>query len=83
MTPFFIDALLVLVFSALFAGILFVFSRNRKGQDAAKIHWRGLIPLALVGGLIVTFVFNLLERRVDKQPEDVEDILLMKPENRD
>jgi drug/metabolite transporter (DMT)-like permease len=83
MTPFLVDAILVLIFSALFAAILFVFSRHRKGQDAAKIHWPGLIGLAVVGGLIVTFVFNLLERRVEKSPDEAGEVLLTKPDSRE
>ena len=83
MTPFLVDAILVLIFSALFAAILYVFSRRREDEDAAKIHWRGLIGLALIGGLIVTLVFNLVERRVEKSPEEAGEVLLTKPDSPD
>ena len=83
MTPFIVDAILVLIFSALFAAILYVFSRRRDGQEPAKVHWRGLIGLALIGGLIITFVFNLLERRVEQLPDEAGEVLLTTPSNPD
>lgn len=86
MTPFLVDAILVLLFSTLFAAILYVFSRRRKGADSTTMHWRGLIGLALVGGLIVTIVFNLLEQWAENSPDQAGDpgeVLLTKPDSPD
>ncbi len=86
MTPFLVDAILVLIFSALFAAILYVFSRRRKGADSTGVHWRGLIGLALIGGLIVTFVFNLLEQRAEILPDqagEADEVVLTKPDTPD
>lgn len=79
MTPFLVDAILVLLFSTLFAAILYVFSRRRKGADSTTVHWRGLIGLALIGGLIVTLVFNLLEQRAEESAGEAGEVLLTKP----
>ena len=81
MMPFLLDAILVLIFAALFAAILYVFSRRRDSQKSAKVHWRGLIGLALIGGLLVTFVFNLLERRVEQPSGEAGQVLLTTPSN--
>ena len=83
MTPFLIDAILVLIFSALFAAILYVFHRRRKGADSTTVHWRGLIGLAFIGGLIVTFVFNLLEQRAEESAGEASEVLLTKPDTPD
>lgn len=50
------------------------------------MHWRGLIGLALVGGLIVTIVFNLLEQWAESSPDQAGDpgeVLLTKPDTPD
>ncbi len=86
MTPFLVDAILVLLFSTLFAAILYLFSRRRKGADSTGVHWRGLIGLALIGGLIVTFVFNLLEQRAEISPDEAseaDEVVLTKPDTPD
>ena len=86
MTPFVADAILVLMFSAVFAAILYVFSRRRKGADSTDVPWPGLIGLALIGGLIVTFVFNLLEQRGEQsldQAGEAGEVVLTKPDSPD
>ncbi len=86
MTPFLVDAILVLMFSALFAAILYLFGRRRKGADSTAVPWRGLIGLALIGGLIVTFVFNLLEQRAENSPDqagEAGEVVLTKPDTPD
>lgn len=83
MTPFLFDAILVLIFSALFAAILYVFSRRRKDADSIGVHWRGLIGLALIGGLIITFVFNLLEQRAEESAGEAGEVVLTKPDTPD
>lgn len=86
MTPFLLDAILVLIFSALFAAILYLFSRRRQGADSTNVHWRGLIGLALVGGLIVTIVFNFLEQWAENSPDpagEAGEVILTKPDTPD
>lgn len=83
MTPFLVDAILVLLFSTFFAAILYVFSRRRKEADSTTMHWRGLIGLALIGGLIVTIVFNLLQQRAEEPAGEAGEVLLTKPDTPD
>ncbi len=73
MTSFAFDAILILALAVILgAGMYIASKRSGKGVDEAKIYWRGIIALSLIGAILLVFIYNLLERRVDEPPGDAE-----------
>lgn len=73
MSGFAFDALLVLVLTLLLGAGMYIASK-RAGKEVAeaRIYWRGIVALSLIGAILLVFIYNLLERRVDTPPGDAE-----------
>lgn len=73
MSGFAYDAILILALAVILgAGMYIASKRAGKGAGEAKVYWRGIVALSLIGAILLVFIYNLLERRVDTPPGDAE-----------